>query len=69
MIPGLTTVRNAHISQNVFSYPEVAFNLPVGKNKVISVEGANEEEEIVTSHFRFGIREFSVKNLKTKKLV
>ena len=54
---------------NVFSYPEVAFNLPVGKNKVISVQGVNEEEEVVTSHFRFGVREFSVKNLKTNKKV
>ena len=54
---------------DVFSYPEVAFNLPVGTNKVISVQGVNEEEEVVTSHFRFGIREFSVKNMKNGQKV
>ena len=64
---GLKVIADIKPSGNdvdVFTYPEVAFNLPVGKNKVISVEGVNEEEEIVTSHFRFGVREFSVTQTK-----
>ncbi len=64
---GLKVIADIKPSGNdvdVFSYPEVAFNLPVGQNKVISVQGVNEEEEVVTSRFRFGVREFSVTQIK-----
>ncbi len=43
---------------SIFSYPEVAYNLPL--NKTISVQGVDEEGEATTAHFRFGLRDFTL---------
>ena len=47
---------------DVFSYPDVAFNLPL--NKAIAVQGVNDKGESVTSYFRFGLREFDVTQVR-----
>lgn len=47
-----------------FAFPEAAFNLPVGQDRVISVEvlDGNQETKIVT--FRFDIRKFEVRKFE-----
>ncbi len=52
---------------SVFTYPEVAFNLPIGNS--ISVSLTNEEDEIEVTTFRFGVKRYDIENLKTKKMV
>lgn len=46
---------------DVFSFPEVSFNLPVGPNEPISVEGINQDNEVVVSTFRFDVKTFEVR--------
>lgn len=50
---------------NVFSYPEAVYNLPLGKPMSIQTPDPDDEDEVVTTTFRFGLRSFEVKNTKT----
>lgn len=52
---------------DVFSYPEVVYNLPIGKE--ISVQVVNKDDEVEVHRFRFGVKSVTVENEKTKKLV
>lgn len=47
-----------------FAFPEVAFNLPVGQDKVISVEVLDENQEAKTVSFRFDIKKFEVRKVQ-----
>lgn len=47
-----------------FAFPEVAFNLPVGKDRVISVEVLDGNQEPKTVTFRFGVRKFEVRTVQ-----
>ncbi len=46
---------------DVYAFPQVAFNLPVGKDKVIAVEALDENDELTVIKFRFGIKKFEVR--------
>lgn len=46
---------------DVFSFPEVSFNLPVGPNEIISVNGVDGNGDPTVSTFRFGVRTFEVR--------
>ena len=47
-----------------FAFPEVAFNLPVGEDRIISVEVLDEQQEPKTVTFRFGLRKFEVRTVE-----
>lgn len=49
---------------NVFSYPEAVYNLPLGKAMTIQTPDPNDEDEVITTTFRFGLRSFKVVNTK-----
>lgn len=52
---------------SVFGYPEVVYNLPIGKE--ISVETLDAKDNIVVTTFRFGVKSIDVKNTKLNKTV
>ncbi len=54
---------------DVFAFPEASFNLPVGGNKAISVEGLDQDGNVKVSTFRFFVKKFEVVNTKTKAAV
>jgi hypothetical protein len=52
---------------NVFSYPEAVYNLPIGET--IAVEVLDGDDNVVIHRFRFGVKDFTVVNTKTKQNV
>jgi len=49
---------------DVFSYPEVAYNLPIGE--AMSIQTVDDEDQVTVTTFRFGVKRFEIENLKTK---
>jgi hypothetical protein len=54
---------------NVFSYPEAVYNLPLGKPMSIQTPDPDDEDEVITTTFRFGLRSFKVVNTKNGSTV
>lgn len=46
---------------DVFAFPEVSFNLPVGPNEIIAIDGVDGNGDPVVSTFRFGVRTFDIR--------
>ncbi|MEO5929588.1 MAG: hypothetical protein ABIR47_06625, partial [Candidatus Kapaibacterium sp.] len=54
-------------SADVFSYPEVVYNLPIGE--AVAVDVANDKGDITVNTFRFGVKSIDIVNQKTKAKV
>ncbi len=63
----IAEIKPAGKDADVFSYPEVVYNLPIAKE--MTVETLNSDNDVVVTTFRFGVKSIQVRNNKTKALV